>query len=110
MVDVEMLRRARDTMPPSLNAGLLFGEGGFCVLGWLLYAAGFHEITLFGNTIAVADPARGGAAPQIVAETYGLPIEVVESLAQLNDRTPSEERVAAITARLDDLLLTDGPS
>ncbi len=110
MVDVDLLRRARDTVPPRLNAGLLFGEGGFCVLGWLLHVAGFHEITVFGNTIAVADPARGGAATHVVANTYGLPIEVVESLAQLNDRTPSAERVAAITARLDELLAQVSPA
>jgi hypothetical protein len=108
-MDVELLRRARASLPPTLNAGLLMGEGGCCILGWMLLVAGFHEITLFGNTIGVVDPARGGPATHLVAETYDLPLADVESLAQLNDATPSAARVAAVSGRLDEWLARATP-
>jgi hypothetical protein len=108
-VDVELVRRARASLPPTLNAGLLMGEGGCCILGWMLLVAGFHEITLFGNTIGVVDPARGGPATHLVADTYDLALTDVEALAQLNDDTPSADRVAAVAARLDEWLARDGP-
>ncbi|HEV3449682.1 MAG TPA: hypothetical protein VG869_00620 [Acidimicrobiia bacterium] len=100
----DLLERARAGLPRRLNAGILLGEGGCCVLGWMLLVAGYHEIALFGNTIGVVDPARGGPAPEVVAEAYEIPLADVQSLAQLNDRTPSADRVAAVAARLDELL------
>jgi hypothetical protein len=100
----DLLEQARASLPPRLNAGLLLGEGGCCILGWMLLVAGYHEITLFGNTVGVVDPARGGPAPEVVAQAYELPLRDVQALAQLNDRTPSTERVAAVAARLDELL------
>jgi hypothetical protein len=103
---LDLLRQARDGLPGHLNAGMLFGEGGFCILGWMLFSAGLHHITLYGNTIGVVDPQSGGPATDVVARTYGLAQADVESLAQLNDRTPSSERVAAVAARLDDLIRT----
>jgi hypothetical protein len=103
-VRLDLLRQARDGLPPHLNAGLLFGEGGFCILGWMLFSAGLHHITFYGNTIGVVDPASGGPATEVVARTYGLAQTDVESLAQLNDRTASPERVAAVGARLDELI------
>ena len=108
-MDVELLRRARASLPPTLNAGLLMGEGGCCILGWMLLVAGFHEITLFGNTIGVVDPARGGPATHLVAETYDMPLADVEALAQLNDATPSPARVAAVSGRLDEWLARTAP-
>jgi hypothetical protein len=108
-VDVELLRRARASLPPTLNAGLLMGEGGCCILGWMLLVAGFHEITLFGNTIGVVDPARGGPATHLVAETYDVPLADVEALAQLNDATPSAARVGAVSGRLDEWLARAAP-
>jgi len=101
---LDLLRRAREQLPPRLNAGMLFGEGGFCILGWLLFSAGLHHITIYGNTIGVVDPAGGGPATSVVARTYGLPQADVEALAQLNDGTPSDARVAAVAARLDALI------
>ncbi len=103
-MDLELLRRARASLPPTLNAGLLMGEGGCCILGWMLLVAGFHEITIFGNTIGVVDPARGGPATHLVADAYGVPLADVEALAQLNDATPSQTRVAAVAGRLDEWL------
>lgn len=108
-MDVELLRRARASLPPTLNAGLLMGEGGCCILGWMLLVAGFHEITLFGNTIGVVDPAHGGPATHLVAETYDVPLADVEALAQLNDATPSATRVAAVSGRLDEWLARAAP-
>ncbi len=99
-----LLERARRTLPPRLNAGVLLGEGGCCILGWLLLVAGYHEISLFGNTVGVVDPAQGGPATQLVARAYGLALRDVEALAQLNDATPGPERVAAVAGRLDELL------
>jgi hypothetical protein len=99
-----LLEQARRTLPPRLNAGVLLGEGGCCILGWLLLVAGYHEIALFGNTIGVVDPAKGGPATMLVADAYGLAPADVEALAQLNDATPGETRVAAVAARLDELL------
>lgn len=101
---VDLLQRARDTLPTRLNAGILFAEGGFCVLGWMLFSAGFHHITIYGNTIGVVDPAEGGPATEVVARVYGIPLAQVESLAQLNDATSSAHRVEAVAARLDELL------
>jgi len=108
-VRVDLLRQARDGLPAQLNAGMLFGEGGFCILGWMLFSAGLHHITIYGNTIGVVDPESGGPATDVVARTYGLAPRDVESLAQLNDRTPSSGRVAAVAARLDELLRTLEP-
>ncbi len=107
-VDVDLLRQARASLPAQLNAGMLFGEGGFCILGWLLFSAGWHHITLYGNTIGVVDPERGGPAPAVVAATYGLDQGDVEALAQLNDRTPTEARVAAVAGHLDELIRAAG--
>ena len=100
----DLLEQVRDRLPRRLNAGLLLGEGGCCILGWMLLVAGYHEIALFGNTIGVVDPARGGPAPEVVAQAYELPLRDVQALAQLNDGTPSADRVAAVAARLDELL------
>ena len=102
--DRERLRRLRDALPPFLNAGILMGDGGFCVLGWMLFTAGFHPITMYGNTLAVVEPSRGGPAIDVVAREYGLPRETVVELARVNDTTPSATRVDAVRARLDELL------
>jgi hypothetical protein len=106
---LDLLRQARDGLPPHLNAGMLFGEGGFCILGWMLFSAGLHHITFYGNTIGVVDPESGGPATDVVARTYGLAQADVEALAQLNDRTPSAQRVAAVAVRLDELIRTVEP-
>ncbi len=102
--DVDRLRRLRDSLPPALNAGILMGDGGFCVLGWMLFTAGFHPITMYGNTLAVVEPARGGPAIDVVAREYGLPRAAVVELARLNDATPSSTRVDVIRASLDELI------
>ena len=69
--DLDLLRLARDTLPAPLNAGILMGDGGFCVLGWMLLSAGFHPITLYANTLGVVEPV-GGPAIDVVARVYGL--------------------------------------
>ena len=102
--DLALLRRVRDGLPPFLNAGILMGDGGFCILGWMLYCAGFHEISLYGNTVAVADLARGGPAVDVVAQVFGLDADEVHHLARLNDQSPADERVAAVRRRLDQFL------
>ncbi len=94
----------RDSLPSRLNAGILMGDGGFCVLGWMLMFAGFHPITLYANTIAVVDLARGGQAVDVVAREYGLERDDVVALAQLNDSTPIDARTAAVRAGLDALI------
>jgi hypothetical protein len=103
-VRLELVEQARAGLPSRLNAGMLFGEGGFCVLGWMLFTAGFHHITIYGNTIGVVDPHGGGPATELVARTYGLALADVEALAQLNDRTPRAERHEAVAARLDEMI------
>jgi len=66
---LDLLRQARDGLPGHLNAGMLFGEGGFCILGWMLFSAGLHHITLYGNTIGswtrnrVVPPRTSSRAP-----------------------------------------------
>ena len=99
-----MVRRVRDTLPPTLNAGILMGDGGFCILGWALTAAGYHPITIYGSTLAVHDARAGGSAVTLVARLLDLPAATVRALAELNDTTPSASRVDAVRARLDDLL------
>ena len=100
-MNVELLRQARDGLPERLNAGILQGDGGFCVLGWLLVCAGFHPISIYANTLAVVDPARGGAAIDVVAREYDLPREQVAALARLNDVTAIAVRHDAVRTRLD---------
>ncbi|HZR12717.1 MAG TPA: hypothetical protein VFC33_05640 [Acidimicrobiia bacterium] len=99
-----LLQRVRDTLPPRLNAGILMGDGGFCALGWMLFSAGFHPITLYANTIGVVDPEVGGPAVDVVARTYGLTRDDVIAIGELNDATPSGTRVDAVRRALDDLL------
>ena len=84
------------------------GDGGFCILGWALFSVGFHPITMYGNTLAVVDPARGGPAVEVVAREYGLGREQVLDLARVNDATPMASRVDAVRARLDELLAEAG--
>ncbi len=103
-MNAALLQRARDGLPKRLNAGILMGDGGFCVLGWMLVTAGYHPITLYSNTIGVVDPATGGPAVDVVARTYGLDRAAVVELARLNDSTPRAERTAAVRAALDALL------
>jgi hypothetical protein len=107
-MNTELLQRVRDGLPRRLNAGILMGDGGFCVLGWMLLSAGFHPITLYANTIGVVDPGVGGPAIDVVARVFDLPRDDVVALARLNDTTPRAERTKAVRARLDELLTRDG--
>jgi hypothetical protein len=102
------LRRVRDKLPERLNAGILLGDGGFCILGWMLTLAGFHPIAMSNSTLFVADPdpRRSGLAVEVVAGIYGLPPAAVEELARTNDTTPTALRVQAVRQMLDDLLET----
>ena len=103
-MNASLLQQVRDSLPKRVNAGILMGDGGFCILGWMLYTAGFHEISLYGNTVAVADLARGGPAIDVVAEVFGLPPDEVEALARVNDDTGPESRVEQVRLALDRLL------
>jgi hypothetical protein len=103
-MNTELLRRVRDGLPRRLNAGILMGDGGFCILGWMLLTAGFHPITLYANTLGVVDPGMGGPAIDVVARVFGLPRDQVVALARLNDSTPRPDRAGAVRARLDELL------
>ncbi len=100
----DLLTRARDTLPPRLNAGILMGDGGFCVLGWMLFTAGFHPITLYSNTLGVVHPESGGPAVDVVARVYGIERDDVIALGEQNDATPSEMRVDAVRRLLTELL------
>jgi hypothetical protein len=103
-VNTELLQRVRDSLPKRLNAGILMGDGGFCILGWMLLSAGYHPITLYSNTVGVVDPGTGGPAIDVVARVYGLERASVVELARLNDATPRVGRTAAVRAALDELL------
>ena len=103
-MDVERLRRVRDTLPGRLNAGILLGDGGFCVLGWMMVIAGYHEITFYSSTIAVFHPQKGGSVVDVIANEYGLDRDDVIRLARTNDDTPDAERADAVRSVLDDLI------
>jgi len=103
-VDIELLERVRDTLPPALNAGILAGDGGYCILGWMLSCSGMHGIALYNNTISVADPTDGGAAVDVVARRFGLTPAIVQELAELNDATDATNRSAVVRAKLDAIL------
>jgi len=103
-VNAALLQQARDTLPKRLNAGILMGDGGFCVLGWMLLTAGYHPITLYSNTVGVVDPATGGPAIDVVARVYGLERSDVVELARLNDATPRAERRDALRVAIDALI------
>jgi hypothetical protein len=103
-MDSERLRKVRDTLPPRLNAGILLGDGGFCVLGWMMVIAGYHEITFYSSTIAVFHPQKGGSVVDVIAREYGLDRDDVIRLARTNDDTPDAERVDAVRSVLDELI------
>jgi hypothetical protein len=103
-VNADLLRQVRDGLPKRLNAGILMGDGGFCILGWMLLTAGYHPITLYSNTVGVVDPATGGPAIDVIARVYGLDRSAVIELARLNDATPRAGRTAAVREALDALL------
>jgi hypothetical protein len=104
-VDRERVERLRDSLPSRLNAGILMGDGGFCILGWALFVLGYHPITMYANTIAIVDQERGGPAVDVVAREYGIGREDVVTLARTNDTTPTDQRVQAVRGMLDALLL-----
>jgi len=103
-MDRDRVQRLRDSLPSRLNAGILMGDGGFCILGWALFIVDYHPITMYANTIAVVEPQRGGPAVDVVAREYGLSREDVVALARLNDITPTAERVTAVRDALNRLL------
>jgi hypothetical protein len=103
-VDREQVEQLRDSLPSRLNAGILMGDGGFCILGWALFIRGYHPITLYANTLAVVEPQHGGPAIDVVAREYGIPRDDVVALARVNDGTAAAARVAAVRAALDALL------
>jgi hypothetical protein len=103
-MDVERVRHLRESLPSRLNAGILMGDGGFCILGWSLFVVGYHPITMYANTLAVVDPERGGPAIDVVAREYDLPRETVVALARCNDTTAAKSRVEAVRSYLDTLL------
>jgi len=103
-VNRERVEQLRDSLPSRLNAGILMGDGGFCILGWALFVRGYHPITMYANTLAVVEPQHGGPAIDVVAREYGIPRHDVVALARVNDATPVEARVAAVRAALDALL------
>ena len=102
----ERLRRVRDVLPSKLNAGMLLGDGGFCILGWMLTLAGFHPITMYNSSLFVADPdpERSGRVVDVVARLYGLSPNDVEALGRLNDDAPTDARVETVRQELDRLL------
>jgi hypothetical protein len=103
-VNTELVERVRNSLPPRLNAGILMGDGGFCILGWIILSAGYHPITIYGSTAFVNDPVEGGSAVDVVARLCGLDADSVRDLAELNDATPFDTRVEAVRAQLDQLL------
>jgi hypothetical protein len=104
-VEAARIEVLRDGLPPRLNAGILMGDGGFCILGWMLFSAGFHPIALYSNTVAVVDLERGtGNAIDVVAREYDLPREFVVELSRLNDATPGDARTDAVRAKLGEIL------
>ena len=100
----ELLEKARDTLPPRLNAGILLGDGGFCVLGWMMLTAGYHHITFYSSTVAVLHPQKGGSVVDVLANEYGLDRDDVIRLGRVNDDTPESERTAAVRAVLGELI------
>ena len=103
-MNIDRLQRVRDTLPANLNAGILLGDGGFCVLGWMMVCAGYHEITFYSSSIAVLHPSRGGSVIDVIAGEYELARDDVVRLARLNDETPGDERSEAVRALLDELI------
>ena len=100
----DLLERVRKTLPARLNAGILMGDGGLCILGFMLVRAGHLPIAIYGSTLSLMDPRSGESAIDAVARAYDLPRDAVVELARTNDSTPRAERVAAVRRRLDALL------
>ena len=93
-MDRGRVQALRDGLPPRLNAGILMGDGGFCILGWALFTVGFHPITMYANTLAVVDLERGGPAIDVVAREYELAREPT-SLRSRAQRRDTERRRAS---------------
>jgi hypothetical protein len=100
----ELLQQVRDTLPPALNAGILMGDRGPCILGWMLLLAGFHPITIYNSTVAVIDPTIGGPAVDVIARVYDLEPAQVRALGEINDATEPAKRGDALRAELDALM------
>ena len=103
-MNVGRLERVRDTLPQRLNAGMLLGDGGFCVMGWMMVCAGYHEITYYSSTIAILHPQHGGSVIDFLAREYELDRDAVVHLARLNDETSTDARHDAVRAALDELI------
>jgi hypothetical protein len=103
-VNTELLTRVRDSLPEQLNAGILMGDGGFCILGWIVLSAGYHPIAIYGSTCWVNHPETGGTAVDVVARLCDLAPDAVRALGEVNDATPAQNRVDAVRAHLDELL------
>jgi hypothetical protein len=99
-----LLEKVRDTLPAQLNAGILMGDGGLCILGFMLLRAGHLPITIYGSSLSLSDPRAGESAIDAVARAYELPRERVVELARANDSTPRAQRVGEVRRRLDALL------
>lgn len=103
-MNLELLKAARAALPRVLNRGMLMGERGPCVLGFLWMAAGHHPIGLYAGIDAIADPRLGGPAIDVIAGIYGLEREDVARLRRANDDTPAAERSKVVGRLLDELI------
>ena len=105
---LDALQRVRDSLPRRLNAGILMGDGGLCILGFMLVSAGHLPITIYSSTLALSDPTQGESAIDAVARAYQLPREAVVELARINDAEPRAQRVEKVREALDRLLAQEG--
>jgi hypothetical protein len=107
-VNLGLLKAARAALPRVLNRGMLMGERGPCVLGFLWMAAGHHPISLYAGIDTIAHPRLGGPAVDVIASLYGIDREAVAALRRANDDTPAAERSKVIGRMLDELIARGG--
>src|SRR5262249_26951050 len=102
--NLDRLKAARAALPPVLNRGMLMGERGPCVLGFLWLATGRHPIGLYAGTHQIADPRLGGPAGDVIARLYGPERADVGALRHANDEARAAERSRLVGRLLDELI------
>ena len=100
----ELLQAACAALPERLNRGILMGEGGPCILGWLWLVTGNHPISIYAGIETIAHPRIGGPAIEVIARLYGLDPGVVAALKRANDDAPPAERSATVRRILEQIL------
>ena len=88
-MDRERVERLRNGLPGRLNTGILMGDGGFCVLGWVLFSSASTRSACTATHSRSSTRHAADLRSKSWRGEYGLGREQVLDLARLNDATPA---------------------